>query len=441
MEVSVETPGGLQRRLKIEIPAERVEKAVEEKIRRVGKHAKIPGFRPGKIPLKVLYQRYGDSARNEVAGELVQQAYPEALEQVDLKPAGRPEVELDDYTPGQAMQFTATFDVYPDIELQGLDGLKIERPVAEVADADVDSTIDKLREQNKTFESVERESRDGDQVVIDYVGRIDGEAFEGGTGNDIEVTLGEGRFLPDLERALVGRKPGENFTTDVTFPDDYGAEDLAGKTASFEVTLKTVNEARLPDIDAAFLQQFGVEEDGGEAELRNKIRTSLEGEVANAAENRVKTQVMDALHAANPIEVPNSMVAQEIERMRQEALARMPEQFRQDADKARELLPDEQLRETAERRVALGLLIAQVISERGIELDADRVSAKLDELAGGYEQSEQVKQYYRSNPQMMQGIEAMVMEGQVVDNLLENAKVKDKSVSVDELMNSDQAQG
>ena len=437
MQVSVENAGGLTRRMTVQVPPERVEKAVEEKVRRAGRHAKIPGFRPGKAPYKVLYQRYADSARAEVASELVQATYPEAIEQEGLKPAGRPQLELDDQSSETGLAYTASFDVYPEIELLGLDMLKVEKPVAEVTDADIDKTIERLREQNKEFVEVERESADGDQAVIDFVGRLDGEPFEGGSGEDVEVTLGEGRFLPDLERALVGRKPGETFQVDVSFPEDYGAEHLAGKTADFEVTVKSVSEPRLPELDTAFFQKMGVEE-GGEAALREKVAESLRREVDNAVDQKVKTQVMDGVLEANPIDVPEGLVAQEIERMRGEALSRLPQQMRQDPEQAKQLLPDEALREGAERRVALGLLIAEVISDQGIELDRDRVEAKLDELAAGYEQTEAVKSYYRNNPQMMQGVEAMVMEDQVIERLLEGAKVKEKKTDVDELLGGEQ---
>lgn len=437
MQVSVENAGGLTRRMTVQVPPERVEKAVEEKVRRAGRHAKIPGFRPGKAPYKVLYQRYADSARAEVASELVQATYPEAIEQEGLKPAGRPQLELGDQSPESGLAYTASFDVYPEIELQGLDKLKVEKPVTEVTDADIDKTIERLREQNKEFAEVERESADGDQAVIDFVGRLDGEPFEGGSGEDVEVTLGEGRFLPDLERALVGRKPGETFQVDVSFPEDYGAEQLAGKTADFEVTVKSVSEPRLPELDAAFFQKMGVEE-GGETALREKVAESLRREVANAVDQKVKTQVMDGVLEANPIDVPEGLVAQEIERMRGEALSRLPQQMRQDPEQAKQLLPDEALREGAERRVALGLLIAEVISDQGIELDRDRVEAKLDELAAGYEQTEAVKSYYRNNPQMMQGVEAMVMEDQVIERLLEGAKVKEKKTDVDDLLGGEQ---
>lgn len=418
----------------VRIPPERVEKAVEEKVRRAGRHAKIPGFRPGKVPYRVLYQRYADSALAEVTGELVQSTYPEALDREGLKPAGKPRVELDEQSPDSGLAYTASFDVYPEIELKGLDKLEVEKPVAEVTEAGIDRTVERLREQHKEFAEVERATVDGDQVVIDFIGRVDGEAFEGGSGNDVEVTLGEGRFLPDLERALVGRKAGETFQVDVTFPEDYGAEHLAGKTAGFEVTVKSVAEPRLPEIDTAFLQKVGVEE-GGEAALREKVAESLRREVDNAVDRRVKSRVMDAVLEANPIEVPDGLVAEEIERMRGEALSRLPEQMREDPEQVRQLLPDENLREGAWRRVALGLLISEVISAKGIELDRERVDAKLDELASGYDQqAEAVKSYYRSNPQMMQGVEAMVMEDQVVETLLADARVKERKIDLDELL-------
>lgn len=441
MDVSVENPGGLTRRLKVQIPAERVTEAVDAKVKRVGQHARIPGFRPGKAPLKVLYQRYGAQARQEAAGELIQSVYPEAIEQSELKPAGQPQIELGEFKDNAPLEFTASFDVYPEIELSGLDGLAVEKPVTEVTDADVDKTIERIRDQNKTYETVERESQDGDQVVVDYVGRIDGEAFEGGTGNDIEVNLGEQQFLPDLERALVGRKADEQFDVDVDFPDDYGAKDLAGKTASFDVTVKSVNEAKPAEIDTAFLQQMGIEEGGVDA-LKEKVRESLDQEAKHAVDTSVKTQIMDGVHAANPIDVPESMVAQEIDRMRKEALQRMPQEMQGDEEQAKKLLPDEVLRENAERRVALGLLIAEVISEKELELDQERVNNKMEEVASGYgDQAEQVKAYYQQNPQLMQGLQAMVMEEQVIDKLLESATVTEKQTELDELLNAQRQNG
>lgn len=440
MEVSVESAEGLQRRIRVQIPSERVEQAVDEKVRRVGQHAKVPGFRPGKIPLKVLHQRYGESARHEVTSEIIQSAYPEALAQVDLKPAGQPRVELADQTEGAGLTFTAEFDVYPEIELQGLDKLSVTRPTVEITDADIDKTIEQVRDQHKTFEPVERESLDGDQVTVDYVGRIDGETFEGGSGEDIEVTLGEGRFLPDLERALVGRKAGESFEVPVSFPEDYGAEDLAGKTAEFSVELKQVTEPRRPELDDEFLAKLGIEE-GGEAALREKVRESLRQQADDAITKSVKTQVMNGLLEANPIDVPGSMVSEEMERMRQEAVSRMPPQMQENPEQLREMIPDDMLSDDAKRRVSLGLLLAEVIKVKELELDNSRVDAKLEEIAAQYGEAEQVKQYYRSQPQMMQGIQAMVMEEQVVDDLIQQASVAEEASSLDALMNPDNAGG
>ncbi len=441
MDVSVENPGGLKRRLKVQIPADRVNIAVDEKVKRVGQHARIPGFRPGKAPVKVLYQRYGAQARQEAVSELIQSTYPEAVEQSELNPAGQPEIELDAFEENGPLSFTANIEVYPEIELNGLDSITVEKPVAEVTDADVDKTLERIQDQNKSWEEVERESADGDQVVVDYIGRIDGEAFEGGTGNDIEITLGEQQFLPDMERAMVGRKAGEEFQVDVAFPEDYGAEDLAGKTATFDVTVKAVKQAKPAEIDEEFIKQMGVEEGTMEA-LRDKIRESLEQEVKHAIDTSVKTQTMDSLHDANPIEVPESMVAQEIERMRKEAMQRMPEQMQGDEEQAKQLLPDEALREQATKRVALGLLIAEVISKKELELDQDKVAEKMDEIAAGYgDQAEAVKNYYQQNPQLMQGLQAMVMEQQVVDDLLANATIIEKDTELDELLNANRQQG
>lgn len=440
MDVSVEQTGGLKRRLKVQVPAERVNSAVDEKIQKVGQHARIPGFRPGKAPKKVLYQRFGARARQEAVGELIQVTYPEAVEQSELKPAGQPEIELDQFEENGPLSFTASFDVYPEIELQGLDSIAVEKPVVEITDADIDKTIERMRDQNKTWEDVDRESADGDQVITDFVGRIDGEAFDGGTGNDVEVNLGQQQFLPDMERGLVGRKADEAFQLDVTFPEDYGAEHLAGKTATFDVTVKAVKQARLPELDEEFVKKMGVEEGTVEA-FRDQVRESLEHEARHAVDTRVKSQALDGLHAANPTEVPESMVVQEIDRMRKEAMQRMPQHIRNNAEEAKKLLPDEVLREQAEKRVALGLLIGEVISERKIELDQDKVNEKMDEIASGYgEQAEAVKNYYRENQHLMQGLQAMVMEEQVVENLLGNAVVTEKQTELDELLNNDEQQ-
>lgn len=441
MDVSVENPGGLKRRLKVEVPADRVNKAIDDKIKRVGQNARIPGFRPGKAPRKVLYQRYGAQARQEVLGELVESVYPEAVKQAEVNPAGQPQIELDSYEDNGPLSFTAEIEVYPEIELQGLDSISVEKPVTEVTDDDVENTIERIRKQQQTWEDVERASADGDQVVVDYVGRIDGETFEGGSADDMTITLGEGQFLPDMERNLVGRTPGEQCQIEVNFPEDYGAQELAGKTATFDVTVKQVKEGKLPELNEDFVKQMGVE-DGSVEELRKHIRESLENEVKNAIDTSVKTQVMDSLHEANDIDVPETMVSQEMERMRKETMQRMGSQMQLSEDQIRQLMPDEALREQAEKRVALGLLISEIISEKEIELDQDKVNAKLDEIASAYDdQAEAVKNYYQQNPQLMQGLQAMVMEEQVIDKLLENATVTEKDTELEELLAANRQQG
>lgn len=440
MEISVETPGGLERRLKVQIPAERVDGAVEERVKRAGKHAKVPGFRPGKAPLKVLYQRYGDSARQEALGDIIQSSYGEALEKSELKPAGQPNIEITDAPkPGQPLEYTAVFDVYPEIELKGLDKIKIEKPEAEITDTEVEKTLESFREQHKKFMEVERAAENGDEVNINFEGKLNGEAFEGGKGEDFDVVLGQGRLLETMENGIMGHKTGETFEIDVDFPEDYPSEELKGKTAQFTVTLNKVAAPELPELDDEFAKLAGVNEGGIEA-LREKVRESLNKERDRAAKNRIKQQVMDELLKANKIDVPRGLVTQETENMRRESAQRMPEQMRQDAEKLRELMPDELFTEGAERRVALGLLIAEVIRERNIELDNDRVDAVIDDLSQGYEKPEEVATYYRSNPQMMQGIQAMAMEEQVVESLVETAKVKTVKVSYEELMQSQQGQ-
>lgn len=436
MEVSVDKSDGLERRMKVQVPAARVEDAVEQKLRAVGRNAKVSGFRPGKVPLKVLRQRYGDSVRQEVVSELLQSTYPEALGEAELTPAGQPRIELEEQAPDAGLAYTAVFDVYPEIEFKGLDSAKLERPQAELTDADVDKTIERMREQNKTFEPVERAIGDGDQATIDFRGTIDGEEFSGNSGEDVDVEIGAGRFLEEMEEGIKGHKPGETFNVEVNFPEDYGAENLRGKKAVFEVTLKKVAEPVLPEIDEEFLKRMGVNEGGQEA-LREKVRTSLQKELEKEARNRLKKQVMDELIERNSIDLPQSLVSQEIDRMRHEAMHQMPGQSH-DHEKAREMLPDDLFEEGARRRVQLGLLLNEAIRSKEIELDRDRVEQTLQELAGEYDSAEQVMQYYRSNQEIMQGIEAMVMEDQVIDALAEEAEVKDVTSSFDELMENRQ---
>ena len=330
--------------------------------------------------------------------------------------------------PGKALAYVATFEVYPEFELAGVDDLQIARPKAEVTEADVDAMIETLRKQRTRFEAVERPAQDGDRVTIDFEGRQDGVPFEGGKGEAVPVVLGQGRMIKDFESQLVGAVAGEEKTIDVTFPDDYHAESLAGKTVQFTIKTREVAEPRLPEVDEAFAQSFGVKEGSIEG-LRTEVRNNMERELAQAIKAKVKGQVMDGLRAKNTPDLPKALIAEEIGRLR----AQMNAQF--GGAESSQQLPDALFEEEASRRVALGLIIAELIKSQGIKVDRERVEAALKEMASTYEDPQQVIDYYRRNPQAMAQIEALVVEEQVVDWVLAHAQVQDEDTSFDALMN------
>ncbi len=433
MEVNVESPGGLRRQMRVRVPADRVAKAVDDRLKRYASRAKLPGFRPGKAPRKVVEAQFGESARVDAISDIVQQTYPEALNQAGIHPAGQPKIDITAETPGEALEYVAHFEIYPDITLSA-DALQIERPVVEVSAADVERLVENLRKARREFAAVERAAAQGDRVKVDFLGKLDGEPFSGGEGKDVSFEIGASQFLPDLENGIVGHTPGEQFTVDVAFPADYRAENLRGKTAQFDITLKSVEAAQLPAIDADFLKAHGVDEAAGEEGLREKCRTALEKEREKGIQNRLKTQALDQLLAANPLEVPEALIQQEIPRLRQEAASRM-NMANVDAGKLQELLPDAAFEQSARRRVSLGLLIGEVVKSRGIKLDAERLAKALDGIATDYEQPEQVKAFYRSRPDLMQGLSAMVMEDQVVEALVGTATLTDRVMTLDELLN------
>ena len=434
MQVHLESQTGLARSLRVQIPAERIDKAVSERIKRIAAKAKLPGFRPGKAPMKVIEAQYRDSARYEVMNDLVRDTYPEALDKAQLQPAGYPRFEIVGDSPA-GFEYTAHFDVYPEIRLDKLETLTVDRPVVEITEADVDRLIENLRRARKTFAEVARAATQGDQVTIDFEGKIDGEAFQGGKGEDVSFEVGAGQFLPDLEAGMIGKAAGETFTVDVSFPADYRAEQLQGKNTQFTVTLKSVKEVVLPALnDSEFLKAHGVGEAGGEQGLRSKSRTALENERNKAIKGRIKTQVLDQLLAAHPIDVPQGLIEQELPRLREEAAGRM-NMGKIKPEKAKELLPDQLFEATAKRRVALGLLIGEVIKSKNISLDSSRVEQTLDEMATDYEQPEQVKQFYRSRPDLLQGLRAVVLEDQVVDALVAAATVTEAPLTLELLLN------
>jgi trigger factor len=336
--------------------------------------------------------------------------------------------------PGEALEYVARFEVYPEIKLKGLDELKVEKPVVEVTADDVTKIIESMQRARRTLVKVDRAAKTGDVCKLDFEGFLDDKAFAGGKGTDADLEIGQGRFLPDLENGIVGHKAGESFTVDVQFPADYRNEELKGKKTQFKIELKEVQEAQLPAIDAEFLKAHDVEEAAGVEGLRAKIKTSLEAERDKAIKNRLKTQALEQLLAANPIEIPQAMVAQEILRLRDETAARF-NAGQLKPDQKLKAFPDEILQPGARRRVSLGLLIGEVMKARKIVLEQARLDRVLDEIASEYAaQAEQVKQYYRSRPEMMQGLRAIVLEEQVVESLLSGATLKDRSMPLDELL-------
>lgn len=428
MQVNVEQKEGLQRTVKVEIPAERIDDAVSERLQRLQRSVRLDGFRPGKVPARVVRDRFGSQVRQEVLGELIQSTFQEAVQQEELQPAGQPNFDTGEASVEKgSFKYEATFEVYPEVELAPLENIEVERPYAEVTEADIDTMIETLRDQQKKHETVERAAANGDRVVIDFVGRIDGEAFQGGSGENTPVDLGEGRMIEGFEEQLVGASAGDERRVEVTFPENYGTAELAGKDAVFDVTVKSVQEGRLPEVDEEFIRGFGVES-GSMDEMRDSLRRNMERELRQGLRTKVKQQVMEGLREHNPVDVPAAMVDEEIGRLREQMKQRMGGQMNADD------LPAELFREEAQRRAHLGLVLAELVRQAQIQADPERVEAQIQEMASAYDEPEKVIQYYRQNPEMMQGVEAMAIEEQLVDHVLEHAKVTDAETDFDTIM-------
>jgi len=427
MQVSVESGEGLERKLTIQIPAETIEKEVDSRLNSMRPRVKIDGFRPGKVPLKVVKQQYGASVLQEVIGEVMQSSLHDAVTQESLNPAGNPTIEPKSMEPGQPLEYVATFEVYPEVELADCATLEVERATAEVTDADVEKMIETLLKQRTTYDVVERASQDGDQMTIDFDGSIDGEQFEGGQAESVPVVIGSHSMIPGFEEALMGKSANDEFSFDVNFPDDYHAENLKGKKATFATKVISVAEPKTPAVDEEFAKSFGVE-DGSVETLRSDIRNNMERELRNKLMDVLKKEVMDKLLEANDIQVPVALVNQEAENLQKQ----MMESGNLQGGMS---LPKELFEGEAKRRVGLGLVIGEVVKKAEIKPQADKVTAKIDDLAQTYEDPAEVINHYNSNPQLKQGIEALVMEEMVVDWIVEQAKVTDVAKSFHELLN------
>jgi trigger factor len=435
MQVSVETTSGLERRLTIGIPADVIDSEVNKRLQEAAKTVRINGFRKGKVPVKVVKQRFGEGVRQEVLGDAINRSFYDALRQESLTPAGRPSIEPVQTEPGKDVEFIATFEVYPEVELKGLEGIEVTKYQAEVTEADVDNMIEVLRKSQASWESVDRAAQDGDRVEIDFVGTKDGEEFEGGSAEGHKLVLGSNSMIPGFEEGIVGMKAGEEKTLDLTFPDDYQDESLKGAKVQFKVTLKAVWEQKLPELNEEFFKAFGVTE-GGIEKFRTDVKSNMETEKNKAIKNKVKGQVMDAVLKANELELPKALVDSEIDALRRQTLQQYGG-LSEDLDIS-SILPDDMFREQAERRTALGLLISEVIKQEKMTADKDRVKAMIEEMAASYEDPEAVVQHYYSNQQLMSSVEAAALEDQVVDFILDNAEVTEKQVGYDEAIKPEQ---
>ncbi len=426
MQVSVENTGTLGRRLTVSVPANQVEAAYSNRLQRLARQVKMPGFRPGKVPTKVVEQQYGPQLMEEVVGDLIQDSFREAVGQEGLRPAGGPKIEPKSLQRGEEFRYTAEFEVYPEIREVSLAGVTVERPVAAVADDDVARTIETIRRQRTRWSPVDRGAKNEDRLRIDFVGRLGSEAFEGGTAKDFTLVLGNGTLLEDMERGLIGAKAGETRTLAVSFPADYRHPKLAGQKAEFDVTVHEVTEAVLPALDEHLARELGVA-DGDLDQLRADVRANLEREASKRANLILRVRVMKALQAKYPLDLPKALVDAEVESLkaREGAMANrvpsMPES-------------DDRYRARATQRVTLGLLLAEAMRARGIKVDAQSVRAKIEDMAAEYESPQEFIQWHYQQPERLGEVESMVAEERAVTELLATAKVADQPIGFQDLL-------
>jgi trigger factor len=435
MQVSVETTSSIERRVTIGVPAEQIEKEVEQRLLQTAKTVRLNGFRPGKVPAKVVKKRFGPQVRQEVIGEIMRNSYAEALGKEGIAPVGYPKFEPKQVEEGKDFEFVAIVEVYPEIESVNFEGVAIEQPTAEIKDKDIKEMIEVLRRQHGTPKSVKRKSKKKDTLVVDFKGFIGDEEFEGGTAQDQKITLGSGQMIPGFEDGLVGSKAGEEVELTVTFPEDYGNEALAGKEARFEVSVKEVIEVVLPEMSQEFFSKYGVESES-EEDFKAEVTKNMERELKNAVNNYAKQQIVKALSENNEIDVPESMVAQEIDTMKREAM----QQFGGGQDMDLSQLPNELFQEQAQARVKTGLLFAAMVKLNDLKADAVKVEEKIQEIAATYETPDEVVAHY-SKPENRSQVEAVIVEDAVVELVSSKAKVKKKKMSYEDAVKSAGQQG
>ncbi|MFS1522632.1 trigger factor [Microbulbifer sp. 2304DJ12-6] len=431
MQVSIETTSGLERRLTVNLSAEIVDREVDKRLQQAAKTVRVNGFRKGKVPLKLVRQRFGAGVRQEVLGEVMSRSFQEAVEKEQLKPAGQPSIEAKETAAGKNLEYVATFEVYPQVALTDLAEISIERPIAAVSSADIDNMIDVLRKQQSTWKDTKRKAQMGDRVSIDFIGRKDGEVFEGGEAKGEQLVLGSGQMIPGFEDGILGMKPGEERDVDLTFPADYQDEALRSAAVTFHIKVNSAELPELPELDDVFFEAYGVE-GGGEEKFREEVRSNMERELKNAALNKVKTQVMDQLFEKHQLELPAALVTGEIKTLRAQMIQQFGGQVK--VEDAERMLPDTMFEEQARRRVVLGLVVGEIVKQNDLTVDPERVKAKVEELASTYQQPEEVVDYYYSNRELLTGVESVALEDQVVDFILVSAKLEDVESSYDEVI-------
>ena len=431
MQVSVETTQGLERQLTITVAADKIDAEVKNRLRDLAKRQRIDGFRPGKAPVALIQKRYGLAVLQEVAGEQMQRHFYEAIIANKLTPAGSPTFAPGQLEQGKDLEFKATFEVYPDVEVKNLDKIEVNKPVVDIADADLDKMLDTLRKQHAKWEAKKGKAATGDRVVIDFVGSIDGEEFEGGKASNFTLELGQGRMIPGFEDGIVGKKAGEQATVEVTFPEEYHAENLKGKAASFAVTVNTVEQQVLPELNDEFAALFGLETATVDA-LKAEVRKNMERELNQNIKAKVKEQVIKGLLANNDVEVPQALIGGEVEVLRKQALQR----FGNNLDpKQLPELPASLFEEQAKDRVKVGLLLGEVIKTSELKVDDKKVQALIETVASAYEDPQEVIQYYNSNKELLQSMRNVALEEQAIEVILATAKVTEQKAAFDEIMN------
>jgi trigger factor len=430
MQVKLEKKGSIGRVLNITVPAERLEGEIKTRLQGMVKNVKIPGFRPGKAPLAVVESKYRADIVEEVSGNIVESSLREALESKELRMAVQPDLDIQPYSKETGLTYTASFDVHPEIKKLDLAGVKLKVPATDVGEADIDKTVETMRKQHIEWEEVSKDLAVGDRLIMDFVGSLDGEEFEGGSAEDFTLVAGEGQLLEDFEKGVIGMKPGDQKTIKVKFPKDYGAENLAGKKADFAITAKSVSKSKLPKVDDEFAKLFGIT-NGGIAALRSEVKNNLDRELSTKLRAMTKGKVFEAILAQNKIELPGKMVEQEID-----SLVERQADYAKNMSGGLDLPPPDRdaQREEAERRVALGLIMMELVHEKNIKVDAERVRARVEEMSSGYEKPDEFINWYYADKQRLSQVESVVLEEQVVEHLLEGAKTTEEKIAFDEIM-------